>query len=217
MTKIKRLLAKGAATHFIGISFLSHRLLETRGFLHFMDRIFSRVAPSYDRLGGRLAPESVILGPLRESARSLPAAPGRILDLACGTGLATFALREIFPESRIVGADLSERMVRTLRKKAEASGPRSFYTVVCNSGQLPFKENCFDLVLTQNAPPYLEEMLRVLRPGGKLVLAYSFVFMGVVRGVVARRLSRLDLEEVAFLRAEEGMAVTARKPVKAKQ
>ena len=65
---------------------------------------------------------------------------------------------------------------------------------------------------TQNAPPYPEEMIRVLRPGGRLILAYSFVYIDLVRGVVKRRLDRLGLEEIRFVQAGEGMAVMARKP-----
>jgi ubiquinone/menaquinone biosynthesis C-methylase UbiE len=209
---VKHLAAKGAATHFVWISFSMPGLLGSRGFLRTMNRIFSRLAPSYDRLGVKLARESIILGPLKSAASDLPEKPARILDLACGTGLATFMLKTLFPESHIVGADLSEKMIRKFIEKAGDSGSRDVEALVCQSGALSFRSGAFDLVTTQNAPPYPEEMVRVLRPGGRMILAYSFVYFDLVRGVVKRRLDRLGLEEISFVQAGEGMAVMARKP-----
>src|SRR6185369_4388706 len=46
-------------------------------------------------------------------------APGeQVLDVACGTGLVTFAAAEaIGPDGRVVGIDLSERMVEAARRR----------------------------------------------------------------------------------------------------
>ncbi len=212
MKKINHLLAKGMATQLVLGSFTMPGLMKTRGFVGLMNRIFSKIAPSYDRIWTDLAPESVFLGPLTAAARSLKAAPLRILDLACGTGLATLHLGRLFPESQVVGADLSERMIQVMEQKMKSAGLRYLQTLVCNSDRLPFEDGLFDLVLTQNAPPYLEEMVRVLRPGGRLLLAYSFVMVPLVRGVMARRLEGLGLEDLNFIQAEQGLAVTAGKP-----
>jgi ubiquinone/menaquinone biosynthesis C-methylase UbiE len=178
-----------------------------------MKRIFSGLAPGYDRIWEKMGDPSVTLGPLTSSARNLPEAPGRILDLACGTGLATFTVKDLFPDSQVVGADLSMRMIEMMKEKAGRSGVQDLHGLVCNSSQLPFGNGRFDLVMTQNAPPYLEEMVRVLRPGGRLFLVYSFVFLDLVRGVVGRRLKRMGLEHVEFEQAEEGAVFSARKPM----
>jgi ubiquinone/menaquinone biosynthesis C-methylase UbiE len=214
MKPFRQLAAKAAATHFVWISFSMPVLLESRSFLHAMGRIFSRLAPAYDRLGEKLAREQTILGPLRMAVTGLPEVPERILDLACGTGLATYMMKNLFPVTHVIGADLSERMIHQLRQKAKDSGSSDIDALVCHSGKLPFGNGRIDLVTTQNAPPYPEEMIRVLRPGGRLILAYSFVYMGLVRSVVKRRLDRLGLEEVSILQAEEGIAVTAKKPIR---
>jgi ubiquinone/menaquinone biosynthesis C-methylase UbiE len=100
-----------------------------------------------------------------------------------------------------------------MKEKSGRSGVQDLHGLVCNSSQLPFGNGRFDLVMTQNAPPYLEEMVRVLRPGGRLFLVYSFVFLDLVRGVVGRRLKRMGLEHVEFEQAEEGAVFSARKPM----
>jgi len=62
-----------------------------------------------------------------------------ILDVACGTGY----YLELFLKTHknIVGADLSEEMVRICRQKG------LFMTLVANYEKLPFKDSSFDLVL----------------------------------------------------------------------
>jgi ubiquinone/menaquinone biosynthesis C-methylase UbiE len=213
MKKIKWFFAKGGATHLIWAAFSMPELLKTRGFARLMNRIFSGLAPGYDRVWEKMGDPSVTLGPLTSAARNLSETPGRILDLACGTGLATFVVRDLFPESQVVGADLSMRMIEVMKEKSGRSGVQDLHGLVCNSAQLPFGNGRFDLVITQNAPPYLEEMVRVLRPGGRLFLIYSFVFLDLVRGVAGRRLKRMGLEQVMFLPAEEGAVFSARKPM----
>ena len=212
MKKIRHLFAKGIATQFVLASFTRPALLEKETFSHYMNRLFSRLAPSYDRIGERLASESMTLGPLCAALQSLRDAPEKILDLACGTGLATLKVRALFPDAKICGADISEKMVRELIRKTKERESENVSALICNSARLPFKEDGFDLVMTQNAPPYPEEMVRVLGPGGRLVLAYSFVFDSLVRGVIRKRLAALELEEITFFQAQEGIAVMVRKP-----
>lgn len=76
---------------------------------------FNQVADSYDFLTGldtTYAPNLVL------SARrmELGASP-RILDLCCGTGVSTEALRSVYPDARIVGLDASDGMIGVARAK----------------------------------------------------------------------------------------------------
>ena len=76
---------------------------------------FDRVARRYDLL--------TALNPgyqkhLRWSAERLELAPdARILDLCCGTGRSTAALRRVYPKAEIVGLDASEGMLQRAREK----------------------------------------------------------------------------------------------------
>lgn len=78
---------------------------------------FDHVASRYDILQ-RFNPG--YCADLRRSAQRLAAPPdGQLLDLCCGTGLSTSALRTCYPRARITGVDISPGMLATARKKRE--------------------------------------------------------------------------------------------------
>jgi ubiquinone/menaquinone biosynthesis methyltransferase len=101
----------------------------------------------------------------------------RALDLATGTGDIAFALAA--RGARVVGLDITRRMVDLARAKAPVglAGP-SF--LVGDMLTLPFSDASFDLVTTgyglRNVPDLtaaIDEISRVLRPGG-LLLSLDF-------------------------------------------
>jgi len=76
---------------------------------------FDRVARSYDLLSA-LNPGYV--RHLRVSAERMGLEDGaRILDLCCGTGLSTAALRSVYPNAKITGLDASSGMLESARQK----------------------------------------------------------------------------------------------------
>jgi demethylmenaquinone methyltransferase/2-methoxy-6-polyprenyl-1,4-benzoquinol methylase len=103
--------------------------------------------------------------------------PKLILDVATGTGdFAVEALR-LNPD-KIIGIDISEGMLEVGRKKMIKHG---FYPKIelrsGDSEKLPFEENKFDAIIVafgvrnfENLERGLREMLRVLKPGGKVVV-----------------------------------------------
>jgi ubiquinone/menaquinone biosynthesis methyltransferase len=107
------------------------------------------------------------------SSGAPPAATGmRALDLACGTGDIAYALHS--RGARVVGLDLTHRMIELARAKV-ASGSRPAF-LVGDMMALPFPSASFDVVTTgyglRNVPliaPALAEIHRVLRPGGTLL------------------------------------------------
>lgn len=94
----------------------------------------------------------------------------RVLDLACGTGdLAFDAARR---GARVVGLDITPRMVELARAKSAPGGPA---WVVGDMTALPMQSAVFDLVTTgyglrnvPDLPRALSEIHRVLRPGGRV-------------------------------------------------
>ncbi len=101
--------------------------------------------------------------------------PGsHVLDIACGTGvLARHALASVGDTGRVVGADPAPGMLAAAREvtpeidwiccpaEALTLDDTSFDCVVCQFGMMFF----------QDRPKAISEMLRVLRPGGKLAIA----------------------------------------------
>jgi ubiquinone/menaquinone biosynthesis C-methylase UbiE len=122
----------------------------------------------------------------------LPDLAGRlVLEVGCGTGNLSLELAR--QGARVVGLDLSAPMLAAAALRGRAQGFRLNW-VQGEAGCLPFPENCFDGVLSilaldfmTDRPGAVREMVRVLRPGGFLVLAmlnrYSlWTLKRVVRG-----------------------------------
>jgi ubiquinone/menaquinone biosynthesis C-methylase UbiE len=117
----------------------------------------------------------------REALLSAAAlAPGeRVLDVACGTGLVTLpTARAVGPGGRVVGVDLSDRMVDAARALAAAHGVANASFERMDAERLALPDAGFDVVLCALGLMYLpapeqalREMRRVLRPGGRMAIA----------------------------------------------
>lgn len=113
-----------------------------------------------------------------ELARRLPRKPpGSVLELACGTGLATRYLRErLDPGVKLVATDLSKPMLDYARGKLGAMPGLEF--AEADAGQLPFPDASFGAVacafgvmFIPDKAAFFREARRVLVPGGALVLS----------------------------------------------
>ena len=105
------------------------------------------------------------------------AAP-RILDLACGPAIYSRPIAEAHPEGWVVGLDLSRAMLEHASRVATTAGLRNLFLVHGTALDLPFQDGSFDgalccgaLHLFPDVPRVLCEVRRVIRPGGRLVLA----------------------------------------------
>lgn len=102
-------------------------------------------------------------------------APGdRVLDVACGTGaVASQALGRVGPDGSVSGLDASPDMLAVARRKLPDLDLREG-----RAEDLPFADEAFDAVTCQFGLMFFDdrhrallEMLRVLRPGGRLAVA----------------------------------------------
>ncbi|MFA6515444.1 MAG: bifunctional demethylmenaquinone methyltransferase/2-methoxy-6-polyprenyl-1,4-benzoquinol methylase UbiE [Candidatus Paceibacterota bacterium] len=105
-------------------------------------------------------------------------APKQILDVATGTGDVAILTWQMLKPEKITGIDISEGMLELGRKKIEKLGlANKIGLFTGDSETIPFADNSFDAITVafgvrnfQNLEKGLQEMLRVLRPGGKLVV-----------------------------------------------
>ena len=143
----------------------------------YVRRLFSTIADRYDLITRALSYGRDAAWKRRLVSLS-GARPGvRALDLACGTGDIAFALQR--RGCRVVGVDVTVRMIEIARRKATKSVP-SVTFLVGDMMALPFADGAVDLVTIgygmRNVPqiqPAIDEIRRVLRPGGA-VLALDF-------------------------------------------
>ncbi len=138
--------------------------------------MFSSIAPSYDTLN-RLLSFGVDRRWRRQAARAaLGGGAERVLDVATGTGDLAMTLAEMAPQAEVVGVDFAEPMLDRARAKARAQGARIHFEVG-DGTRLRFPDDSFDAVTIgyglrnfDDIDAGLREFLRVLRPGGRLVV-----------------------------------------------
>ncbi len=133
--------------------------------------MFDSIVPTYDLLNRVLS--GGIDNIWRKDLVRMTAGPGskRILDLCCGTGDLTRQL--VKGGGELFSLDFSFNML----KKGVAKGWLSGENVSADAGKLPFKGESFDYLTIafgiRNIPDvdvFLGESLRVLKPGGKLLI-----------------------------------------------
>lgn len=141
-----------------------------------VEQMFDSIAHSYDFLNHKLS-MGIDYGWRKEAILQLyPFAPRKILDIATGTGdFAILAASMLNPE-HLIGADISEKMMEIGRKKVEQNRQSNMITFQKEDCMnLSFENNTFDAVTAAfgirnfaNLDKGLEEMCRVLKPGGHL-------------------------------------------------
>ncbi|BCS87633.1 methyltransferase domain-containing protein [Pseudodesulfovibrio sediminis] len=117
-----------------------------------------------------------ILGVARKAA---PHPEEEVLDIATGTGTVALALaEEANAECRIMGIDITQSMLDAARRNVDASGMGDIFDFQqASAEELPFTDSSYDVATSSlalhhtNVPAVLKECHRVLRPGGRVVIA----------------------------------------------
>ena len=158
-----------------------------------------------------------------------------VLDIACGTGDFSLAIARRLPEGgHVTGLDLSRGMLDVMDRKVAAAGMQDLISAVqCDSEQMDFATGSFDCATIgfgirnfEDREAALREILRVLRPGGSLVILelsvpstpvlkwlYKLYFvhiMPLIGGMVsgdAKAYRYLPASVLAFPPKEEWMAI----------
>jgi phosphatidylethanolamine/phosphatidyl-N-methylethanolamine N-methyltransferase len=161
---------------------------ETHGLAQELNRVgvasaYDRWAPIYD----------LVFGPVFRRGRraAIDAAEtvgGRILEVGVGTGI---SLPHYRAESRITGIDIADQMLDKARDRVKRLRLTHVERIAIGDAEaLDFDDASFDVVVAQyvvSAVPHpdraLSEFLRVVRPGGMIVIATR---LGAEAGVRAR-------------------------------
>lgn len=143
-----------------------------------VNSMFDRISGVYDRMN------RVMTAGLDQAWRARAAERARLepgmtaLDLCCGTGDLTLELAgRVGPQGAVTGADFSRPMLELAREKAEGHGVPQARFEWADALDLPFEDEAFDAVTIAFGARNLAdldrgigEMLRVLEPGGRLVI-----------------------------------------------
>jgi len=139
-----------------------------------VERVYTSYAKIYDKVFGKVFHEG------RQSViRNLNVQPDeKILEVGIGTGLAL----PMYPRHcRIVGIDFSEGMLDQAKQRATEHQMGHVILHRMDAGAMEFKDDSFDTVVAAYVvtavPDYrkvVNEMIRVCRPGGRIVMLNHF-------------------------------------------
>jgi phosphatidylethanolamine/phosphatidyl-N-methylethanolamine N-methyltransferase len=144
----------------------------------------------------------VVFGPVfhpgrKEAVRVANDQPNqRILEVGVGTGLSLPYFRK---DARVTGIDVSKEMLaKAERRVAERKLAHVDALLEMDAEQLSFEDNSFDAVLAlyvasvvPNPPRFAEEMRRVCRPGGSIVIVNHFTSDNGAMRFIEKRLAPL--------------------------
>ena len=168
---------------------------------------FDVLAPVWDTMR---SPDA--FSPIKAALATVDGPVETALDVGTGTGSAALLIAERFPEARVVGVDIAPEMVERAREKAVGRPNVSFEHG--DASALAYTDASFDLVTAANMIPFFDELARVTRRGGKLVLAFSLgpqtpIYVPPDR--IRKELAARGFSDFAEIEAGRGTAFVARK------
>lgn len=159
-----------------------------------ISKAYARWAPIYDLVFG-----AVFAHARRAAITAAERIGGRILEVGVGTGI---SLPDYARTTRLVGVDLSEPMLRKAQAKVKELGLNNVEGLaIMDAERMAFADQSFDVIVAQlvvttvpNPEATLDEFVRVLRPGGEIVLVSR---VGAEKGL--RRLVEQGLTPITNL------------------
>ena len=140
--------------------------------------MFDNIAPKYDLLNHTLSMSIDRVWRRRVVGEVRRAKPGRILDVATGTGDLAIAMARRIRDVQVLGVDLSEQMLAVARRKIEARGLDG--RIVLDRGdaeRLAVADASVDVATVAfgvrnfgDLGAGLRELARTIKPGGKVVI-----------------------------------------------
>ncbi|MCB1333612.1 MAG: class I SAM-dependent methyltransferase [Roseivivax sp.] len=140
-----------------------------------VETAYARWAPVYDKTFGAITE----VGRRRTVGYVNAHAPADVLELGVGTGL---ALRYYSKTLRVTGIDYSTDMLRKAKKRVAEDGLSHIHALMrMDARALSFEDASFDFVVSMHVlsvvpepERVMAEIARVLRPGGRAVIAVHF-------------------------------------------
>ena len=140
--------------------------------------MFDRISPKYDALNHLLSFNIDRVWRCKTAKAVAKSQPKTILDLATGTADLAIALAKQNPQARIIGMDISKKMLDIGKEKVNQRNLENQIELrLGDAAALPFEDDSFDAVTVafgvrnfEDLGKGLSEISRVLKPGGQAVI-----------------------------------------------
>ncbi|MBA2499958.1 MAG: bifunctional demethylmenaquinone methyltransferase/2-methoxy-6-polyprenyl-1,4-benzoquinol methylase UbiE [Chitinophagaceae bacterium] len=140
--------------------------------------MFNDIAPKYDFLNRFLSLGIDVIWRKKAIRQLKIENPKIILDVATGTGDMAILASSILKPNKIYGIDISKEMLELGKKKVQESGLSPLIELVQGDSEtINFADHSFDAIMVafgvrnfENLEKGLTEMLRVLKPGSRLII-----------------------------------------------
>jgi phosphatidylethanolamine/phosphatidyl-N-methylethanolamine N-methyltransferase len=152
-------------------------------------RAYARWAPVYDKTFGILTD-----GGRAKAVDIVNTLDGRVLEAGVGTGMSLPRYRR---DLKVTGIDLSAEMLDQARRKVSREALGNVEQIAqMDAGDMSFDDNTFDAVVAMyvmtvvpDPQKVLNELARVCRPGGTVIIVSHFSNTGGVRGAVEKAMA----------------------------
>jgi phosphatidylethanolamine/phosphatidyl-N-methylethanolamine N-methyltransferase len=149
---------------------------------------YDRWAPAYDLIFGRVFKQG-----RSEAIVAAEKVGGRIIEVGVGTGI---SLPQYSRKNKLVGVDIADAMLDKARDRVKEFGLSNVEDIrVMDAEKLDYPDNSFDVVVAQyvvtavpNPERALDEFVRVVRPGGEIIITTRIGAGTGLRGRVERLL-----------------------------
>jgi demethylmenaquinone methyltransferase/2-methoxy-6-polyprenyl-1,4-benzoquinol methylase len=143
----------------------------------YVQAMFSRIARRYDLMNRLMTAGQDVRWRDEVVRRAALPAGGRLLDLGTGTGDLALAARRQYPGCSIVAADFTVPMMQAGQARLQLNNLSPLSWCAADALLLPFPTGVFDVVISgflmrnvSNLDQAIAEQVRVLKPGGKIVI-----------------------------------------------
>lgn len=131
---------------------------------------FTKQAISFTQLKGHFDSVQLLIDLTKTTKDDL------VLDVACGPGIVACAFAEV--ASHVTGIDITEKMIEEATKLRDARSLTNVSFSIGEVSSLPFEDDRFSVVISRytfhhfvDAGKVLQEMVRVCKPGGRVLVA----------------------------------------------
>lgn len=155
---------------------MNQEILEARYTHQEIIQKYNRIASIYDLFG------ILVESKARHRALEMAAIQNgeKILEVALGTGLNFVEILKRNPHGWVDGIDVSRKMIERAKKRISKTGQKNYMLHLCDCRHIPFEDGTFEVLMTQylldilpveDFIPILLEFKRVLKSGGRIVVA----------------------------------------------